>query len=337
MNFVQRDEAVQALSLAYHSGEHILLLGPPGTAKTLLAETFSNQTGLSFFHRLLSAFSEPDEILGPVNISAMKAGRYERLVDGFLPTAEIVFLDEVFKANSAILNMLLDAMEYRRLKISPTQDLKLPLKMLIGASNEYPSEGLEAFADRFLFIVHIGYVDDSNFKDLLRGNGTPLQISVPQIDPSGVRIDEDILDLIHGLRRELRAQGVIVSDRRWVKSMKVLRVSASFRGSDEVQREDILSLRFVLARPGQNVENLLYSATFPELAEIREAISELEKAFAESGSDFEKLMKVAGRCKTVHASILKTMKSVKLDELDRYRVRVEEINKNIIDLIQLRT
>ena len=339
MEFVQREEATLALTLAYYSGEHILLLGPPGTAKTLLAETFAKQTGLTFFHRLLSPFTEPDEILGPVSIQHLKLGRYERLVDGFLPTAEIVFLDEIFKANSAILNALLDAMEYRRLKISPTQDLKLPLKMVIGASNEYPAPdaGLDAFADRFLFMVQLNYVDDGNFKGLLKGIGTPFSIDPLQVPPDTVQVPDEIYDLLLGLRRELRSQGIIVSDRRWVKSIKVVKVHASLRGSNQVEREDVLALRFVLSKPNQAVENLLYSATFPELAEIREAVAELESEFAQAGSNLEALMRVAGRCKTVHASILKAMKSVKLDELDRYRVRVEEINKNIIDLIQLRS
>ena len=336
--FVQREDAALALSLAYHSGEHILLLGPPGTAKTMLAEEFAKQTGLTFFHRLLSPFSEPDEILGPVSIQHLKSGQYERLVDGFLPTAEIVFLDEVFKANSAILNSLLDAMEYRRLKISPTQDLQLPLKMLIGASNEYPApdSGLDAFADRFLFLVNVNYVDDAHFKQLLLGQGQPLQIQHPQVNPNTVTVPDEIIELLHGLRRSLRSEGIVISDRRWVKSVKVLRVSASFRAATQVERQDILALRFVLSRPDRPIENLLYAATFPELAEIREAVSELEQAFANAGSNFEALMKVASRCKTVHASILKTMKSVSLPELDTYRQRVEEINRGIVDLIQLR-
>jgi MoxR-like ATPase len=337
--FIEREEAILALTLAYHSGEHLLMLGPPGTAKTMLAEEFARLTGLKFFHRLLHPFSEPEEILGPIDIQAHKQGRYERIIDGFLPTAEIAFLDEIFKANSAILNALLDAMEYRRLFISPTQTLNLPLKMLIGASNEYPAPdaGLDAFADRFLFMVQVNYVDDGNFKRLLKGTGTPLSIDPLQVPPDTVQVPDEIYDLLLGLRRELRSQGIIVSDRRWVKSIKVMKAHAALRQSDQVERQDVLALRFVLSKPNQVVENLLYSATFPELAEIREAVAELESEFAQAGSNLEALMRVAGRCKTVHASILKAMRSVKLDELDRYRVRVEEINKNIIDLIQLRS
>lgn len=340
--FVERQSLFEALELAYHSEEHLLMLGPPGTAKTMLAESFAGVVGASFFHRLLHQFTEPEELLGPIDIQAYKQGRYERLVDGFLPTAEVVFLDEVFKSSSAILNMLLDAMEYRRILISPTQQLRLPLRMLIGASNEYPADnaGLAAFADRFLFVVNVQYVSDDLFRDLLTGGGEQLSIRQPQTLIPQVSVSDEVLELMLSLRRELRSEGVIPSDRRWVKSMKVLRVSAALRGSQLVERQDMLALRFVLASQPEHqerVERLIYAVTFPELANIRDAVAELEKAYADAGSDASKLFKVASRCKTVHASIENLKQRVHSAELDRYAARVLEINRHIIKLIDLRS
>lgn len=342
MKFIEREHLFEALELAYHSEEHLLMLGPPGTAKTMAVEAFAAQLQASFFHRLLHPFTEPEELIGPIDIQAYKQGRYERLVDGFLPTAEVVFLDEVFKASSAILNMLLDAMEYRRILISPTQRLQLPLRMLIGASNEYPADsaGLGAFADRFLFTVNLQYVSDDLFSALLRGDGQSLSIRQPQVLISQVQVSDEVLDLMLALRRELRAQGVIPSDRRWVKSMKVLKVAAALRSALQAERQDMLALRFVLApKPEhqQRVESLIYAVTFPELANVREAVAELEKAYADAGSDVTALVKVASRCKTVHASIQSLLERIQSPELERYRDRVADINRHIIKLIELRS
>jgi MoxR-like ATPase len=105
--FLGKSEAVRLMLVAAVAGEHMVLIGPPGTAKSALIRLFAKLIDARYFEYLLTRFTEPNEIFGPIDIQAFRSGEYQRRMDGMLPQAEIVFLDEVFKANSAILNSLL--------------------------------------------------------------------------------------------------------------------------------------------------------------------------------------------------------------------------------------
>src|ERR1700733_974819 len=166
--FLGKDETIRLLVVAAIAGEHAVIVGPPGTAKSALIRTFARLMQARYFEYLLTRFTEPNEIFGPVDIAAFREGRYERRTEGMLPDAEIVFLDEVFKSNSAILNSLLTLLNERRYA-SGGSVMRCPLLSAFGAANEVPTDdALTAIFDRFLLRIRSDNLDAYHFQDLLQ-------------------------------------------------------------------------------------------------------------------------------------------------------------------------
>jgi len=165
--FLGKSEVIRLLLIAVVAREHLVLIGPPGTAKSALLRALAELLDARYFEYLLTRFTEPNEIFGPVDIAAFREGNYRRRTEGMLPEAEVVFLDEVFKSNSAILNALLSLLNERRFT-SGGRVIECPLISAFGASNEVPSdESLAALFDRFLLRVRSDNLDAYHFNELL--------------------------------------------------------------------------------------------------------------------------------------------------------------------------
>ena len=233
VGLVERDVPVRLALLAAVAGEHLLLIGPPGTAKSQLARrlhlAFDNAP---YFERLLTRFSVPEELFGPLSIKELENDRYVRHTEKYLPTASVAFIDEIFKANSAILNSLLTLLNEREFDNGDTR-VKTPLICVVGASNELPEGGeLTALYDRFL----IRYA--------LRGDKRPeidlkLKLKTGELEAvrskvEEVSVPEDVCGLLRDLRRHLADKQIQVSDRRWRKIVHLLQTSAYTNGRDEV-------------------------------------------------------------------------------------------------------
>lgn len=262
--FLDKQEIVRLLLISAVAGEHMLLIGPPGTAKSALVRTLARLIDARYFEYLLTRFTEPNELFGPVDIRAFREGTYRRRTEGMLPEAEIVFLDEIFKSNSAILNSLLMLLNERRFASGP-QRMQVPLISLFGASNEVPSDdNLAAMFDRFLLRVQSSNLDSYHFFNLvsvgLRSEVRRLQgedeLLRPLLSTSDLltlrrslvermRFSEDFLSRYKGLIFQIRNEGISVSDRRVVKLLKLFAASAVVDGRAEADEGDFFLLRHI--------------------------------------------------------------------------------------------
>ena len=163
VGLIEREEQIKMALLAAISGENILFIGPPGTGKSVLSRRITNVfSNVDYFEYLLTKFTTPEELFGPISIKELENDKFHRNIEGYLTDSEIVFLDEVFKANSAILNSLLTIMN-ERIYHNGYQKENIRTKIVIGASNELPREEyeLDALYDRFLFREKINYIENT--------------------------------------------------------------------------------------------------------------------------------------------------------------------------------
>lgn len=273
----EKHEVIALAFLSAMAGESIFLLGPPGVAKSLIARRlkFAFEGGKSFEY-LMNRFSTPDEIFGPISIQKLKNDdTYQRVTENYLPNANIVFLDEIWKAGPSIQNALLTVLN-EKIYRNGHEEIKLPLRGLISASNELPEkgQGLEALWDRFLVRCLVENVKETqNFHNMILGNtksnedniDTEQKITEKEYQDASSAIDainvpSEVLKTIDVIRVYLHTMpqedAIYVSDRRWKKIIHILRASAYLNGRQAVDLMDCFLISHCIWDTPQQIEKV---------------------------------------------------------------------------------
>ncbi|AHI54167.1 two-component regulator system yien regulator component protein [Spiroplasma sabaudiense Ar-1343] len=266
-NLYEREEAARLTILAMFAGESIFLYGKPGLGKSNLAKLIkSTVKDGKIFEYLMNKYSTPDEIFGPLDIDKLTQGEYLRKIEGYLPSADIVFLDEIWKAGPSIQNTLLTIINEKEFR-NGSRVLSVPLKLLISASNEFPDEnqGLEALYDRFLIRYEMEPIRDFDNIVKMVNNEESESITLEKSDlitpqmineiiqvvdnktASKIIFSSEVLEFIEKLKINIEGKtGIYISDRRWKKILRLMKVSAVCSNRTTVEMVDTFIVNHTL-------------------------------------------------------------------------------------------
>lgn len=330
----EREEEVHSAILAILSKRHFFMVGEPGIAKSMLiTELVKHIEGFGkgdYFKHLLTKWTTPEELFGPPDFTLMKdQGIYKRNTEGYLPQATYVFLDEIFKANSSILNSLLTALNEGEFD-NHEDDPSIPLECLFAASNEIPtSTELAALADRLHFWHHVKRIQDSsNFARMLTSMATPPantvtidEIHQAQESVLSVEIPEDIIEALIQLAQNLAAEEIEASDRRFHQSINIIKAEAWLRGVEVAEVVDIKPLQHVMWRdPAQimQVRKIVLDVADPldrDVLELRENLETAYEEYKQTREDADSIVRKQQALQEFHTKLTKAKREV--EEFDQ--------------------
>lgn len=356
----ERESTIRLCLLATLSGESVFLLGPPGIAKSLIAKRLINAFDkASFFDYLMTRFSTPEEVFGPLSIQELKDnGNYIRLTKGYLPNADVVFLDEIWKAGPAILNTLLTVINERTFKNG--QDiLPIPMRLLITASNELPDKesGLDALYDRILVRLYMDRIQEKkNFHALLIGDSNLADISPDlvisqeefyhwQSQIKSVELTQPIFEHIYQLKLQLEKLDIegnfahkndlYVSDRRWKKAIQLLKSSAYFNGRDEITALDLLVLKDCLWNTPETrplIQNIIEDFATKQAFKQQQILQKIDQSLQKIQTAKDLMINKLATTMTLEKGRLKEQYKVELNGVSRFTINS---NKNMVKLLLL--
>lgn len=343
---VGRDQLAELIVLAMIAQEHLLVIGPPGTAKSAVVRRMAKAMEGKYFEYLLGRFTEPAELFGAVDLKKLREGLVEIDTQGMLPDADIVFLDEVFLGSTAILNTLLGILNERVFRKGHTQ-IDCPLKICIGASNSLPDEEmLSAFADRFLIHLFIDGVENHLIEDMLKGGWLSERlildsaislnkISALSSELNKVQLDE-IIPVYAQALRILRQNNIILSDRRAVKTLKLIAAAALVNGRYIVQKKDLWPLIYVLPTREIQQQGQVILKEFLAEAQNTELFNAVEMASLQPLSRKERLLSEARNVleKTDRLNVEAVLREIDANYSDQTMpLELKEIRQQLIGLV----
>ncbi|MCF6314401.1 MAG: AAA family ATPase [Verrucomicrobiales bacterium] len=327
-SFVGKDVIIDLMGICLVAGENLFILGPPGTAKSALVHELGRRLQINTFEYLLTRFTEPNELFGPFDIRRLREGDLVTNTEGMLPEANLVFLDELLNANSAILNSLLTVLNERKLRRG-REIMELPLLMGVGASNHLPEEeALQALFDRFILRVvsdnvdseHLGAVLEAGWKlDAAQKNMPERAVSLEEIIDLRSLVTEvslePVISVYIDLVKRLRSVGVEISDRRAVKLQRLIAASALLCGRMQAQVSDLWIMQHIWDLDEQR--ELLSSA-----------VTETMEAAAEEGERSERHPQAAANDEPDAEQISSDLDQIG-EELDRDEPHVSSIRDRL--------
>lgn len=350
--YFERREVIRGLLVGLLTQQHVLLLGPPGTAKSMLANDICSRIGGQYFQWLLARTSTPEELFGPISLKALEEDSYRRVTAGKLPEANVAFIDEIFKCNSAVLNTMLSVLN-ERLFFNDGAPANVPLEMAVGASNELPEdrEELGALWDRFLLRYVVDYVKDpQNFEKLLTAEDNGAAVTcLKKNELKRARAEVDAVDIsgivsgVRELRREIGKLNIPVSDRRWRQALSLIKAQAWLSGRDVATDDDLEILTPALwIEQGQipQVRQAIMSVANPlnmEAADLLDQAMEIyhEARFADEEKSTALGTEANAKLKRINhrlAALAKKAESAgkSTDRIEEAQLRVTTWNKEVV-------
>jgi len=355
--FYERDELIEGAICAILTSNHVIIIGPPGTAKSQLANDLCSRiTGANYFQWLLTKFTTPEEIFGSISLKGLENDEYRRVTTNKLPESHIAFLDEIFKSSSSILNSLLTVIN-ERIYFNGTEKIYTPLITLFGASNELPTDEdeLDALYDRFLVRFVVGYIEeDFRFLKMIQGGddkNEPTTFSLQELSKlkekvSRVEIPQAVYKILLRIRKELNAKGISLSDRRYKSSVSLIKARAFINGREMAKEEDVKILENVLWKdPAEipEIKSTLHSILFgyrEQLKELYIQAKEIEAYSKQNWDDEETKIKANIEAQTKLKMLINKVNDLSEELFDRgkstgevteIKSKIEDVQKEILD------
>lgn len=337
----EREDVIKDILRALIAGENVLLLGPPGTGKTMLAETLGRHIDdVNLFKWLMNRTTDPSDIIGPYSIKGMERDRFRRVLKGKAADSEIMFIDEIFKANEPVLNFMLSMLNEGYVYNDGVQ-VPVPLRITLAASNEFPeNEDLEAFYDRFIFRHWVNYIQDGKARIEMaragRNSGAsitpPTTVTLEEIDAlqeyvKTIQFPAQLEKNYDRLVRTLNGAGIQISDRRYFKGQRVMMANAVLEGRTAVNGNDFAALKNVLWNKDVK-ELILIEKELDKFANPHEA--KLKELLAKANEVMENTLKIESRAERAGEAV--TANATLQDILGKMEDEIDEAEKNAVDI-----
>lgn len=345
---IERDQEIDLCLTAIVAQEHVLLVGQPGTAKSLLADTLVNWLHGSKFQVLLTKFSTPEDVFGPISVQGLKQDVYKRITTGKMPEATVAFVDEVFKASSAILNTLLQVLNERTFR-NDSMLMQCPLLLCIGASNEWPSgemggKELNALFDRFLLrkpVRAIGsersmsrllWSSDQGLTPQLSTTITPAEVHTATAEARALQWNLEAQKAFGDIHKQAKHEGIMPGDRRLRKAVKAVQAYAWLNGATEVETDHLEILAHLLwddpVEQPKKLNQIIHDVAQPVGMQVNTFMLEIEQILQEDTKELAKAASATKKLGEIEKQLKKLSGEKASNLLSYVREQIQGIRKS---------